>query len=373
MKSYQHLGPFSDLVDAAQRSRHLFPIARPGRATQQLVRETLHFSPGRDEPQSPRVERRWERDGVQGEEVSWSVGYGPRTFAYLLRPAGPNKPLPGVVALHDHGGFKYFGKEKIADGPDDGPAVIRSFRDGSYGGRAFANALAREGFAVLVPDTFLWGSRRFPREVMSGARASNPPGSPDEIAEYNSAAGGHEHTVEKYLTVLGTTLAAVISYEDRVAVAYLLGRKDVVLPGGVGCVGLSGGGLRSTLLQATCDEIRAAVVVGLMSTYEGLLDHNVVSHTWMLYPPGWSRHGDWPDLVACRAPSPLLVQYDLEDSLFTVEGMRAADRRIAEHYAFVGRPNNYAGQFYPGPHKFDREMQTAAFAWLAEHLKGART
>jgi hypothetical protein len=30
-------------------------------------------------------------------------------------------------------------------------------------------------------------------------------------------------------------------------------------------------------LQATCDEVRAAVVVGLMSTYEGLLDHNVVS------------------------------------------------------------------------------------------------
>jgi hypothetical protein len=36
-----------------------------------------------------------------------------------------------VVALHDHGGFKYSGKEKIADGPDDAPAVIRSFRDGA--------------------------------------------------------------------------------------------------------------------------------------------------------------------------------------------------------------------------------------------------
>jgi hypothetical protein len=49
--------------------------------------------------------------------------------------------------------------------------------------------------------------------------------------------------------------------------------------------------------------------------------------------------------------------------------MRAADRRIGDHYAFVGRPNNYAGQFYPGPHKFDREMQTAAFVWLGQHLK----
>jgi hypothetical protein len=105
-----------------------------------------------------------------------------------------------------------------------------------------------------------------------------------------------------------------------------------------------------------------------MSTYEGLLERNVVTHTWMLFPPGWSRHGDWPDLAACRAPSPLLVQYDLEDPLFTVEGMRDADRRIAGHYASVGAPEHYVGQFYPGPHKFDREMQAAAFAWLARQL-----
>jgi hypothetical protein len=62
------------------------------------------------------------------------------------------------------------------------------------------------------------------------------------------------------------------------------------------------------------------------------------------------------------------VQYDLEDPLFTVEGMKAADRRIAGHYASVGAPEHYVGQFYPGPHKFDREMQAAAFAWLARHL-----
>ena len=30
----------------------------------------------------------------------------------------------------------------------------------------------------------------------------------------------------------------------------------------------------------------------------------------------------------------------------------------------------YAGQFYPGPHKFDLEMQTAAFDWLKAQLIG---
>jgi hypothetical protein len=41
------------------------------------------------------------------------------------------------------------------------------------------------------------------------------------------------------------------------------------------------------------------VSVGLMSMYEGLLDHNL-SPTWMFFPFGWARYGDWPDLAAYR-------------------------------------------------------------------------
>jgi hypothetical protein len=122
------------------------------------------------------------------------------------------------------------------------------------------------------------------------------------------------------------------------------------------------------LLNATHDHIGATAIVGLMSTYEGLLDHNM-SHTWIIFPFGWARHGDWPDLAACRAPSPLLVQYDLDDVLFTEQGMRDADARLKAHYARVGHPQAYVGQFYPGPHQFDLEMQTAAFAWFKQTLQ----
>jgi hypothetical protein len=106
-----------------------------------------------------------------------------------------------------------------------------------------------------------------------------------------------------------------------------------------------------------------------MCTYAGLLDHNIYCHTWMMFPPLWGRFGEWPDIAACRAPSPLLVQNDVEDPLFTLAGMRAAHRRIAAHYRRAGKPGNYTGQFYPGPHKFDLEMQSAAFAWLKKMLR----
>jgi hypothetical protein len=88
----------------------------------------------------------------------------------------------------------------------------------------------------------------------------------------------------------------------------------------------------------------------------------------MFFPHDWPRFGDWTDLAAARAPSPLLVQYNIEDELFSEEGMRAADARLAGHFRSVGASQNYRGEFYHGPHKFDLEMQTSAFRWLHERL-----
>ena len=378
-KTYQHLGSFSDLVNEANRQHSLFPIAQPGPATQQRIRETLGFAGGDEQPQEVRVEQTWERDGVRGEALSWSVGYGPRTQAWFLRPVNQTGPLPGILALHDHGGFKYYGKEKIAIGPDVPPEVMTDYRRGYYGGQAYPNDLARAGYAVLVHDTFLWGSRRFPlqdipagiRELVAVSRSLWQPvaGSvwPAEIVEYNTCCGHHEHLVEKYCNLLGTSMAGVVCHEDRIATNYLRARPDVIAER-VGCIGLSGGGNRAAMLLATHTGVKAAVIVGLMTTYEGLLDKNIQSHTWMLFPQHLARYADWSDLAACRAPAPLLVQYDNEDDLFTPQGMHDAHERLGMHYRNAGHPDAYTGQFYPGPHKFDAEMQANALKWIKERL-----
>jgi dienelactone hydrolase len=373
---YQHLGIFSDFVAAAGRAQALYPRATPGLQTQALVRECLGFCHANESPIDIKIEREWKKDGLVGEEISWSVGFGPRTHAYVLKPAHANHPLPGIVALHDHSDFKYYGKEKIADGPEEILPILTDFRQLPYSGRAYANALAREGFVVMVHDVFLWGSRRFPLDTMlemMGSKTADilrayPISSdvPDEIERYNLSAYFHEHWVSKYCNILGTSMAGVVSFEDRVALNYLLSRPDVDNQQ-VACIGLSGGGNRAALLSATHDSIRATVIIGLMTTYQALLDHNM-SHTWMLFPFGWARHGDWPDIAACRAPLPLLVQYNLQDHLFTEAGMRDAHARLQDHYASVGERDAYTGQFYLGPHKFDLEMQQAAFDWLKHQL-----
>ncbi len=370
---YRHLGVFSDWVAAARGQQSLYPVAAPGPQTLALIRDALGFFHENENPMEVRMESQWGKDGVIGEEVSWSVGYGPRTHAYVLKPANAMGPLPGIVALHDHSDFKFYGKEKIADGWEEPLPILSDFRQTPYGGRAYANALAREGFVVLVHDVFLWGSRRFPLDTMLEMMGSKTADllkarqTSDEIEVYNTAAYFHEHWVSKYCNILGTNMAGVVSFEDRVALNYLLSRADVDTER-IGCVGLSGGGNRAALLNATHESIQATVIIGLMTTYAALLDHNM-SHTWMLFPFGWSRHGDWPDIAASRAPLPLLVQYDMQDHLFTEDGMREAHMRLQNHYWSVGKPEAYTGKFYPGPHKFDLEMQSAAFDWLKEKLK----
>src|SRR3981189_251109 len=89
---------------------------------------------------------------------------------------------------------------------------------------------------------------------------------------------------------------------------YLRSRPDVN-PGSIASIGLSGGGCRAALIQATCEQITGTVVVGMMTTYHELLDHHIEPHTWMFFPPGLTGFADWPDLAASRAPAPLLIQY----------------------------------------------------------------
>jgi dienelactone hydrolase len=343
----------------------------PPQRLRNMVLEVLETAAGPTEPPVATVQRRWEQDGARGELLSWDLGYGPPTEAYLLTPTTAAGPLPGVVALHCHSGFKWYGKEKIADGPDGPAPGVAELRSEIYGSRAYANQLAKEGFVVLVHDVFMWGSRRFDlHEELTSEEGTD---GLSQVSAYNRAAATYEHVAEKYCRLLGTTLAAVVSKEDRAAAAYLASRPEV-RGQKIGCIGLSGGGLRAGMLHASSDLMSATVIVGMMATYPSLLADHVACHTWMLFPSGWPDRGDWPDLVGCRPSTPLLVQYDRQDQLFPPEGMRAAHEKLARHYGQQTSshgwtsPGRYQAEFYPGGHKFDGEMQGAAFAWLKREL-----
>lgn len=318
------------------------------------------------------LQHRFEHDGLTVEHLSWQLPYGPATEAYLVRPAGPTGKLPGVLALHDHGGNKYFGTRKIVRLGQTIHPLMRKHQDEYYGGLAWANELARRGYAVLVHDAFLFGSRRvraadLPEVIKHGLKEVNPE-SESEIAAYNKFASEHESVVAKSLFCAGTSWPGVFTAEDQRALDYLASRPDVDADR-LGCAGLSGGGLRTVFLAGLDDRIRCACCVGMMTTWKDYLLHKTHTHTWMIYVPGLPADLDYPEILALRTPLPTMVLNSTEDQLFSLDGMRAAGRMIAATYEEAGAGDHFREAYYPGPHKFDRPMQADAFAWFDRWLK----
>jgi dienelactone hydrolase len=360
------------------------------RSARVRVSDLLAEPPG--EAADVRIETRATVDGLDIEVLSWQLAWGPRTSACLLKPAGAAGRLPGVLALHDHGGFKYLGWRKIVRSQISPlHPLVELHQQRYYGGVGWPDELARRGYAVLCHDVFTFGSRRIRaadlpdlvvgrlmrapgerRELEPGepgfpgaADACDvPPGEPsDRIERYHEFAHQHESVVAKSLFCAGLTWPGVVLAEDRAALSYLASRPDVD-PQRLACCGLSGGGLRSVYLAGTDDRVHAAVTVGFLTTWRDFLLDKSHTHTWMIYVPGLPRDLDFPEILGLRAPLPSLALATTEDPLFTRAETERAGRILAEVYRRAGSPDAFRLAWHPGPHQFDRAMQAEAFDWI---------
>ncbi len=306
------------------------------------------------------------KDGYTRYRVRYSVTSDRKTEAFLLIPDGLTQPAPAVVALHCHSGFYYYGKEKITE-TENPPKILQNLIDGTYGGRPFADELARRGFVVLVPDAFYFGSQRIQPDAMPDERVPDlkkyTPGSDGYIRSFHMYSGRQEELTAKSIFAAGSTWPGILFQGDRASVDYLLTRPEVD-PGRIGCMGLSIGGFRSAHLFALDPRIKAAVVAGWMVTYRSLLFDHVKNHTWMVYIPGQQAWLDLPDVVTLNAPNPLMVINCSQDNLFSMEGMKAAETKIAEVYTRMGAADRFRCKYYDEPHSLKIPAQNDAIAWL---------
>ena len=344
------------------------------------LEKTKEFVSPPEIPTKPQVsvDKKYQYDGLDIEELSWQLGYGPKTQAILMRPSDTTKKLPGILGLHDHGGNKYFGKRKITKTSDSQHPMMMEHQKHYYGGNAWANELAKRGYAVLVPDSFAFASRRVLFQDMSeipwGHCATKgmtdaDPEKQENIDTYNKWAGEHEHILSKSLFCGGTTWPGVFFAEDQVALDLLSSRDDVDADN-LGCAGLSGGGLRTVYLGGLDHRIKCAVAVGFMTTWNDFLMNKAYTHTWMTYTPILPKYLDFPEILGLRVPLPTMTLNNNQDQLFTPSEMIRADGILQDVFTKANAKDRYKGGFYDGPHKFDAEMQQDAFAWFDRWLKG---
>jgi len=109
-----------------------------------------------------------------------------RIPVYVLIPGKLSRPAPAIVALHDHGGFYFWGKEKLVHVSPEHPALT-AFKDQYYGGHSLADELVSRGFVVIAGDALHWGERGLYLEKdPPRVRQRTMDVTPDDIRQFNA-------------------------------------------------------------------------------------------------------------------------------------------------------------------------------------------
>lgn len=330
------------------------------------ILDAYRYRPDPVDPVAEVVDRFEGSDFIR-EKVVFSTTPLFRVAAYVHIPRNLTGRAPAIVDLHSHGGMFIFGKEKVIDFGRNHP-VMDIYHAGNYGGRPTATALVRRGYVVITIDALMFGERRVLMDADLDAEWERSAYSVEDVTRLNQVCRGKESTLAKTLTVLGMSWPGLVAWDDMRTVDYLVTRPEVD-PDRIGCVGVSFGGWRSLFLGALDTRIRAACVVGFMSTIHPMLRRHVDTHSWVHFVPGLHQHLDLPDVASLTLPRALLVQQCRRDGLFPLEGMEAAVAHIRLVAARTGVSDRVTSQFYDVRHEFNVAMQDDAFTWFDEQLR----
>ena len=344
--------------------RDLKPWQKLARAK---VFEHMFYAPPPVAP-DPKLIRRVDRGDYFEESLTFNTTPDLRVPAYVLIPKSARLPAPGIVALHDHGGFYLWGKEKLIQFEGEHP-VLTEFRRRYYGGNSTAVELAKRGYVVIVIDMFYWGERRM---ILDGDppefRDRPPVMTEQQIREFNRRSQQNEQLVARSLFTAGVTWPGVMLWDDIRTLDYLAGRPEVDR-NRLGCVGLSVGGYRSLMLAALDERIKVAVSVGFMQSHPTQIRRNVINSTGLTFHLiGLLRYLDLPDLSALIAPRPALFINGSRDGLFNQEGLKAAYEKIGRCYTKANSAERQVCRLYDAPHEFNPQMQTEAWQWILKWI-----
>src|SRR5436190_1355967 len=111
------------------------------------VLDLLHYSPAKCDPKPEIVEKVDKGDFIR-EKIYFNTTPDIRVPAYLLIPKnGSGKRMPAIVALHDHGGYYVWGKEKLVETEGEHSAM-KEWRKTYYGNTSIASDLAKMGYVI---------------------------------------------------------------------------------------------------------------------------------------------------------------------------------------------------------------------------------
>lgn len=341
-----------DFREAFSRSSLAFPEWRS------KARETFLESLGPDLPRvpfEPTLLDSEDRGTYEARKIALNLSAYERVKAYLLIPK-TNIPCPAVLALHDHGAHFSIGKEKVIrpfNEPDSVQEDARAWVEKYYAGRWIGDELARRGYVVLATDALYWGDR---------GRKEGP--------EYET-----QQELAANLFQLGLTWAGIIIYDDIRSAQFLQGLPEVD-PNRIGCIGLSLGAHRTWNLCAATDIVKVGAAICWMGDTLSLMaegsNQTRGQSAFTMILPGLRNALDYPDVASIACPKPMLFFNGYQDTLFPVDGVERAYKRMQNVWESAGASDRLVTKLWDVPHEFSGPMQEETFSWLDTWLKNQR-
>ena len=320
-----------------------------------------------------------DRDGYKCSYIEFSTQKNERIKAYLLVPdeASRFNKLPAVLMLHDHGARFDIGKEKlvkpIAETLDEGTDdhIMKSSQqwiDKNFDGTYFADALAKEGYVVLVSDALYWGERSSDDAHRWSELTYSTPETRKEnketIKTLKTKVYEGQREVYDSLQQDGVIWAEKMLRDD-IASARLLRSLPYVDKDNIGAFGFSMGAHRCWMLAAFCEEVKCGVALSWMTELDREAEMSASDYSMAIMP--MREIMDFGDIGKFLAPKPMLFLSGTSDHLFPKDKVERAYEKLQNHYAECR--DKIQTLFFEGGHHCGKEVQSTIRDYFDRHLK----
>jgi len=263
------------------------------------------------------------------EKLKLSLNDEEAVPAYFIKPRGANGKLPLIVYNHSHGGFYAAGKDEVLQG-----AVYLQQPP-------YAEALCREGYAVLAIDHWAFGER----------------------------SGRKESLIFKDLLWRGRVMWGMMVFDSLRALDYAVSRADVDAER-IGTLGMSMGSTMSWWLAALDERIRVTVDLCCLSDYDALRETgDMDGHNLYYFVPDLLNHFSSADINALIVPRAHLSLAGERDRFTPKAGLDRIDSKLREAYAAAGAEQRWQLSRYPDSgHEETPGMREEALAFLRQWL-----
>ena len=291
---------------------------------------------------SPRITDEVVFDDYVRQRVEIQTEPGVFMPVFVLIPRNVQPPYTAILTPHGHSSG---GKLAVA-GCREIPEIAETMDKHNYD---YGVQFARAGFITFCPDARGFGERQ------------------EEAAKGDILASSCQW-INNMSFPLGQTVTGMWAWDLHRLIDYVQSRDDCIGEG-IGCAGLSGGGLQTLWASALDRRIRCAIISGYLYGYkESLLDMH--TNCSCNYVPHLYEYVDMGDIAALIAPRPLLVETGTKDDLNGASGLgnvRSQMRTIRKAYRLFEAGRMLKHDIFEGEHRWNG---VHTVDWMKRHLVG---